>query len=43
MASRRHERTAARQSALQVLYTSEIKGTRPSDLLDSGLVLEDDG
>ena len=42
MASRRHERTAARQSALQVLYTSEIKGTRPSDLLDSGLVLEDD-
>lgn len=43
MASRRHERTAARQSALQVLYTSEIKGVRPSDLLDSGLVLEDDG
>ena len=43
MASRRHERTAARQSALQVLYTSEIKGMRPSDLLDSGLVLEDDG
>lgn len=43
MASRRHERTVARQSALQVLYTSEIKGTRPSDLLDSGLVLEDDG
>lgn len=43
MASRRYERTAARQSALQVLYTSEIKGTRPSDLLDSGLVLEDDG
>ena len=43
MASRRHERTAARQSALQVLYTSEIKGIRPSDLLDSGLVLEDDG
>lgn len=43
MASRRHERTAARQSALQVLYTSEIKGTHPSDLLDSGLVLEDDG
>ena len=43
MASRRHERTAARQSALQVLYTSEIKGARPSDLLDSGLVLEDDG
>ena len=42
MASRRHERTAARQSALQVLYTSEIKGVRPSDLLDSGLVLEDD-
>ena len=43
MASRRHERTAARQSALQVLYTSEIKGICPSDLLDSGLVLEDDG
>ena len=43
MASRRHERTAARQGALQVLYTSEIKGVRPSDLLDSGLVLEDDG
>lgn len=43
MASRRHERTAARQGALQVLYTSEIKGIRPSDLLDSGLVLEDDG
>ena len=43
MASRRHERTAARQNALQVLYTSEIKGVRPAELLDSGLVLEEDG
>ena len=40
--ARRHERTVARQSALQVLYTSEIQGVPASDLIESGSVLEDE-
>lgn len=40
--ARRHERTVARQSALQVLYTSEIQGVPASDLVESGSVLEDE-
>ena len=40
--ARRHERTVARQSALQVLYTSEIQGVPASDLVDAGSVLEDE-
>ncbi len=40
--ARRHERTVARQSALQVLYTSEIQGVPASDLVDAGSILEDE-
>lgn len=40
--ARRHERTVARQSALQVLYTSEIQGVPASDLVENGSVLEDE-
>ena len=39
---RRHERTVARRSALQVLYTSEIQGVAASEPVKEGLVLEDD-
>lgn len=40
--ARRHERTVARQSALQVLYTSEIQGTPAAELVEGGMVLEDE-
>lgn len=39
MASRTHERTRDRVSAVQVLYTSELTGKSPSELLDCGLCL----
>ena len=39
MASRKHERTRDRACAVQVLYTSELKGESPSKLLDEGLCL----
>lgn len=39
MASRTHERTHDRISAVQVLYTSELTGKSPSELLDCGLCL----
>lgn len=39
MASRKHERTLDRACAVQVLYTSELKGESPSKLLDEGLCL----
>lgn len=39
MASRKHERTRDRISAVQVLYTSELQGKAPSELLDGGLCL----
>lgn len=41
--ARRHERTRARRSAVQVLYTSELQNEPPSVLLDTGRVLEEDG
>ena len=41
--SRRHERTSARRSTGQVLYTSEIQDERPTVLLETGRCLEDDG
>ena len=41
--SRRHERTSARRSTVQVLYTSEIQDERPTVLLETGRCLEDDG
>lgn len=41
--SRRHERTLARRSTVQVLYTSEIQAERPTVLLETGRCLEDDG
>ena len=39
MALRKHERTRDRACAVQVLYTSELKGESPSKLLDEGLCL----
>lgn len=39
MAPRIHERTRDRISAVQVLYTSELTGKSPSELLDCGLCL----
>lgn len=39
MAPRIHERTRDRISAVQVLYTSELTGKLPSELLDCGLCL----
>ena len=41
MGSKRHERTLARRSALQVLYQSEISGIEPDKVLDGGLVPEE--
>ncbi len=42
MSVRRHERSFARRSAIQVLYTSEIQEKSPRVLLESGLCLSDD-
>ncbi len=42
-ATRRHERTQARRSAVQVLYTGEIQGESPTVLLERGLCQSDDG
>lgn len=39
MSAKRHERTFARQCAVQALYTSELQGLAPSDVLDQGLCL----
>ena len=36
MATRRHERSAARAHALQLLYGSEVRGVKPSDLAEDG-------
>lgn len=41
MASKRHERTRARRSALQVLYTGEICNESPTQLAESGQVLDE--
>lgn len=38
MSAKRHERTRARSSAVQVLYTSEIQGKPASELLAKGAV-----
>lgn len=40
--AKQHERTLARQAALQVLYSGEIVSTQPSKLVEQDLVLEDD-
>lgn len=40
--AKQHERTLARQAALQVLYSGEIVSTQPSKLVEEDLVLEDD-
>ena len=42
MAPRIHERTRDRISAVQVLYTSELTGKSPSELLDCGLCQVDE-
>lgn len=41
--AKRHERTRARMSALQVLYTSEIQGAHPSEVAVSEKYLSEDG
>lgn len=43
MGAKRHERSAARSAALQLLYTSELQNRQPSELLDQGLCLLEDG
>lgn len=43
MAARRHERTAARRIALQVLYSGEIAERAPSDIVAAGAVIDEDG
>lgn len=42
MAAKRHDRTQARRSALQVLYSGEINQASPSQIIDGGLALQDD-
>lgn len=42
MAAKRHDRTQARRSALQVLYSGEINQSSPSQLIDEGLALQDE-
>lgn len=36
MATRRHERSLARAHALQLLYGSEVRGIKPSELMEDG-------
>lgn len=43
MSSRRHERTFARRSTIQVLYTSEMQNESPHDLLEKGLLCLENG
>jgi len=43
MSARRHERTAARCAAVQMLYTAEIQGKPAWQLLEEGLCPEDIG
>lgn len=43
MSARRHERTAARSAAVQMLYTAEIQGKPAWQLLEEGLCPEDIG
>lgn len=42
MSSRRHERTAARRAALQVLYSGEMIESSPALIIDEGMFLEDE-
>ena len=43
MSARRHERTAARSAAVQMLYTAEIQGKPAWQLLEEGLCPEEIG
>lgn len=43
MCAKRHERTSARSSAVQILYTSEIQGKPASLLLEEGACLSEEG
>ena len=43
MAAKRHERTRARRSALQVLYTGEITGDSPIDVAEQGRTIDENG
>ena len=40
--SHRHERTIARQAALQVLYSGEITDMPPTELVECGACIEED-
>lgn len=41
MSQKRHERTSARRCAVQLLYTGELQGKSPQEVLDEGLCLVD--
>ena len=41
MSNKRHERTSARRCAVQLLYTGELQGKTPQEVLDEGLCLVD--
>lgn len=41
MSNKRHERTSARRCAVQLLYTGELQGKAPQQVLDEGLCLVD--
>lgn len=43
MSSKQKERRDGRIIAVQILYTSEVQGKKPLDLLDEGLCLIEDG
>lgn len=43
MSAKRHERTFARKCAVQALYTSEIQNLSPTEVLEHGLCLAEDG
>lgn len=42
MSAKRHQRTAARRAALQVLYSAELVNASAADILDQGAYIEDE-
>lgn len=42
MSAKRHQRTAARRAALQVLYSAELVSASAADILDQGAYIEDE-
>lgn len=41
MSNKHHERTSARRCAVQLLYTGELQGKTPQEVLDEGLCLSE--